>query len=213
MYVVNCMRAVWVLRRKHEETCFDEIPFAMISTAGRSSIPNRMRRTFHVTAQPTRRKQRGGRRPQTEFLGRCMRQRFHAPKKTSRASIQAECSGFSWYQRCHVPKTTTRSSIPNKILGTLHTPAPKNSGKVMDSKQNSQDAPRASTPTRRKQRQGRRFQSDFADCSTCQRCHAFQTEFAGRSTRQGCHAPRTTRKVIDSKQNSQIAPHASAPTR
>ena len=80
-------------------------------------------------------------------------------------------------QRCHAPNTATRVSIPKKLLRTLH--APKNSEKAVDSKQNSQDnprasaamhprqnsqdAPRASAATRPQQREGRQLQTDFLD--------------------------------------------------
>ena len=70
--------------------------------------------------------------------------------------------------------------IPNRIHRTLHAPAlphGENSERGIDCKQKSRDASRASSATRRKQREGRQY----------------QTEFAGRSTRQRCHVPKTAR--------------------
>ena len=90
----------------------------------------------------TRRRQREGRRFQTEFSGRSMR------------------------QRCLPPKTARGPSIPNRILRTLHAnalPRTQNSERVVDSEQNSQDAPCASAATRRKQREGRRLQKNPQD--------------------------------------------------
>ena len=48
-------------------------------------------------------------------------------------------------------------------------PRAQNSEMVVDSKQTSQDAPRASAPTHRKQREGRCFQAKFSGRSTRQR--------------------------------------------
>ena len=104
----------------------------------------------------TRRKQREGQRFQTEFIGRSTR------------------------QRCRTAKTARGASIPSRSLGTLHAPAlprGENSERVANTKQNSQDAPRANAATCPKQREGQRF----------------QTEFIGRSTRQRCHAPKKAR--------------------
>ena len=70
---------------------------------------------------------------------------------------QTEFSGRSTRQRCHAPETTRESSIPNRIRKTLHgpeLPRAQNSERVVHSKQNSRDAPRTSTPARRKQREG-----------------------------------------------------------
>ena len=104
----------------------------------------------------TRRKQREGQRFQTEFIGRSTR------------------------QRCRTAKTARGASIPSRSLGTLHAPAlprGENSERFANTKQNSQDAPRANAATCPKQREGQRF----------------QTEFIGRSTRQRCHAPKKAR--------------------
>ena len=104
----------------------------------------------------TRRKQREGQRFQTEFIGRSTR------------------------QRCRTAKTARGASIPSRSLGTLHAPAlprGENSERVANTKQNSQDAPRANAATCPKQREGQRF----------------QTEFIGRSTRQLCRAPKKAR--------------------
>ena len=122
--------------------------------------------------------------------------------------------------RCARTETARGSMIPNRILRTLHAPAlPRapNSERAVDSKQNSEDTPRASAPTRQKQREVR-------------------PERAGRLTHQCCHVPKTARgssipnkirrtlqalalphaknseSVVDSKQHSQEAPCASAPT-
>ena len=96
--------------------------------------------------------------------------------------------------------------VPNRITRTLHAPAlppSPNSKRVVDSEQNSQDAPRASAAACPKQREGRRF----------------STEFSGLSTRQRRHQPKTRRRssipnrimrtlhskrVVDSEQSSQV---------
>ena len=57
--------------------------------------------------------------------------------------------------------------------------------RAVDSKQNSQDAPRASASTHRKQREGRRFQSERAGGSTHQRSHLPRTA-RGWSICSGC---------------------------
>ena len=90
------------------------------------------------------------------------------------------------------PKTATRASIPKAILRMLHasTLSPReNRDKVVASKEN----------------------------STRQRCHAPNKatrlsipKRRGRSTRP---KQREGRQVVNSKQNSQDAPHTSAPTR
>ena len=65
----------------------------------------------------------------------------------------------------HPPKTARGSCIPKRILRTLQAPGvprAQNSEMVVDSKQtNSQDAPRASAPIHRKQRERGRFQTEF----------------------------------------------------
>ena len=87
------------------------------------------------------------------------------------------------------------SSIPNRILRTLHAPAPppaQNHARVVDSEQASQDAPRASATSRPKPQEGRRF----------------RTEFSGLSTHQPRHPPKTVRR--SSIPNRLLAPRASA---
>ena len=96
-----------------------------------------------------------------------------------------------------------------RIRRRLHSPArppAQHSERVVDSKQNSRDAPCANAPSR-KQREGRRFQTEFSGCST----HHFQTD-------KTFHAPalspaQDSDRLIDSKENSKDAPRASAATR
>ena len=75
---------------------------------------------------------------------------------------------------------------------------PSTAARGVDSKQTSQDAPRASAPTCRKQRQGRRFQTEFSGCSTHQHSHPENRDKVvaskENSTRQRCHAPKTARR-------------------
>ena len=132
---------------------------------------------------------RESRRFQREFSGHSTRQRRHPPKTRRGSSIPEtifqdaplataamrpnqlislrfprEFAGRSTRQRCHPPKKARNSSIPSRVLRTLHAPPPprcQNSERVIDFKQNLQDAPRASATTRPKQREGSRFQTEL----------------------------------------------------
>ena len=97
--------------------------------------------------------------------------------------FQTEFSGHSTHQCCHLPNTATGSSIPNRLLRTRHAPAlphtqscervvddkqnsenaPRASAceTAVDSNQNSQDAPRTRTVSCPKQRESHRFQREF----------------------------------------------------
>ena len=104
----------------------------------------------------THRKQREGRHLQPDFRGRLTRQR-HDARKTPRGS----------------PFTP-------RISRTLHAPASRSAGtseRVATYVQNIKDAPRASAPTHRQQREGRHL----------------RPEFRGRSTRHRHDAPQTAR--------------------
>ena len=99
-----------------------------------------------------------------------------------------------------------------RIQRTFHAPASphaEHSQRVVDSKRNSRDAARASAATRPKQREGRRFQRDFAGFSTCQRA----LPRVPQGTRKKLRAPALPRgSSIPSRTNSQDAPRASAPS-
>ena len=102
---------------------------------------------------PTRRKQRQGRRFQTEFSGCSTHQHSHPPN-TARGSL--------------IPKRIPRASAATRRIQRQGCRFQRNfSG-------------RSTCP---KLREGRRFQAEFAGQSTRQRCHASQAKFAGRSTR------------------------------
>ena len=131
--------------------------------------------------------------------------------------FERQLKGRSPRQRCHAPETAEGSSIRNIVLKTLCRPALlRRFGREFSGHS------RASAAARRKQRDDRRF----------------HTEFAGRSTRQRrCRAPKTTRRsliasrilrtlyapvlppadnskiVVDSKKNFQDAPCASTARR
>ena len=114
------------------------------------------------------------------------------------------------------------SSIPNRILRTLHAPAPppvQNHKKDVDSEQTSQDAPRASATTRPKPQQSRGFPIEFSGLSTHQPRHPRKT-MRGSSIPNRLLAPRASatpiqnhEKGVHSEQNSQDTPSASAATR
>ena len=104
---------------------------------------------------------------------------------------------ISMRQRSHLPKATRG---------------------VIDSKQDSQDAPRASAATPSKQREGRRFRTEFAGRSKRQRCHPPPKTARGSSipnkifkTLQAPALPPTknSERVVDSEQNFQVAPRGS----
>ena len=91
----------------------------------------------------------------------------------------------------------------------------------VDPQRNCQDAPRASAATCPQQRQRRRFHSVFAGRSTRQRCHPPKTATRPsiqktilRTLHELALPPaENSEAVVDSKQSSQDAPHASAATR
>ena len=110
-------------------------------------------------------------------------------------AVEQKFEGRSTRQRREGPLTTRRSSIANRILRTLHAPAPRgaeNNEKVVHCEQKSEDAPRASAARGRKPREGRRSRTEFSGCSTRQRREGPKTtrgsSIANRSPRM-LHAP------------------------
>ena len=136
---------------------------------------------------------------QTDFSGRPTRQR-RRPPNSERVVDSEQNSEDALYtrQRRHPPKTTRGSSITSRILRTLHTPAlppAEIHESVVDS--NCEDAPRASTATRRKPGEGLQFLKKI-----------LRTPHASALPPAQNHE-----KVVDYEQNSEDAPHASAATR
>ena len=90
-----------------------------------------------------------------------------AAENAKGSSVQIEFAGRSTRQRRHSPTTARGASIPNRVLRTLHAPAPppfllysqdaprENSERVVHSKQNL--VMFHSPAARRKPREGRRF--------------------------------------------------------
>ena len=92
----------------------------------------------------------------------------------------------------------------------------RNSKLVVDSERNSLDAPRARAAALPKHGESRRFRTEFAERSMrkCwQNGRQRRRNFAVCSTRHCCRARKPTRRVVDSKPNSQKAPRGSAGTR
>ena len=107
-------------------------------------------------------------------------------------------------------KTARGSSIPLRILRTPHAPAlppAENSERVIDSEQNSEDAPRASAPTRRKQCEGRHSRREFRGRPMREGRHS-RREFRGRPNARGSSfAPRISR--TPNARGSSFAPRIS----
>ena len=141
--------------------------------ARESSIPNRTLRTLYAPARP--------------------------PAQNNERVVDAKQNSINApRQSCHSPKTGRGSSIPKRIVKTLDVPAlppAENSEGVVQVKFSGRSA------IRRKQREPRGFQTEFARRSTRLHCHRrkqreghrVQAEFAGRSARQRCHPPKTAR--------------------
>ena len=95
-------------------------------------------------------------------------------------------------------------------------PPAENSERVVDSRQNLQEAPGAIAPTRPKQREGRRFQFEDAPCASCHAAKSAKRSSMTHRISRTLHAPalppaEISEKGGDSKQESQDAPRANAP--
>ena len=171
---------------------------------GSQCLPHRRARTSGVLGHSTRTgflaiSSPAGQRTWPQPPGRGQSRRRTSPQRDSQLP---KCSQTPWFTGTnHIPAVWVLWCMcyGGRIRRTLHAPvlpSAQNSARVVDPKPNSQDAPRASAATRRKQREGHRFPN-----RSRRKLHAPALP---------CAAPQNNERVVDSKQNSQ---HALAATR